>query len=176
MLYGFEEDLGIYVAPKHRRSKDNPYTLSQRGGKYWISFRDGSNKLVEKEIDDMLFRFFVAWELDDLSELNEDLNHRDSSPPENSEPARVDGRALSPVEMLMAKEEVQMLYRGIALLPEEQRRRLIMYYFHNKTYKQIAESEGCTIMPVKRSIDRAIEKLQKYFIEQGLIPPDKLGK
>ena len=32
------------------------------------------------------------------------------------------------------------------------------------TYEQIAEHEGCTKMPVKRSIDDAIKKLRKLLI------------
>lgn len=55
------------------------------------------------------------------------------------------------------------LYRAIAELPEVQRRRLTLYYFGEFTYEQIAEMEGCTIMPVKRSIDAGLEKLKKFL-------------
>ena len=42
-----------------------------------------------------------------------------------------------------------------------QRRRLISYFYEGMTYEQIAEKEGCTKMPVKRSIDAALGKLKK---------------
>ena len=51
----------------------------------------------------------------------------------------------------------ERLYHAIAALPETQRRRLVMYYFYDLTYEQIAELERCTPMPIKRSIDRAVK-------------------
>jgi len=38
-----------------------------------------------------------------------------------------------------------------------------LYYFGEFTYEQIAAMEGCTIMPVKRSIDAGLEKLKKFL-------------
>ena len=77
MLYGYDSDSDIYVPPKHRRSPDNPYTLSQgEDGRYWVSYKDGSGNPVKQEIDRSLFQCFLAWELRDISELNEILNHR----------------------------------------------------------------------------------------------------
>ena len=55
----------------------------------------------------------------------------------------------------------ERLYHAISALPKKQRRRLVMYYFYDLTYEQIAMLEGCTSMPVKRSIDRAVKKLRK---------------
>jgi RNA polymerase sigma-70 factor (ECF subfamily) len=46
-------------------------------------------------------------------------------------------------------------------LPKTQRRRLALYYFGGLTYEQIATLEGCTKMPVKRSVDRAEEKIRQ---------------
>lgn len=51
-------------------------------------------------------------------------------------------------------------------LPEVQRRRFRLYFDYGLTYEQIGKIEGCSKMPVKRSIDRAIEKIRekiKYF-------------
>ena len=58
----------------------------------------------------------------------------------------------------------ERLYHAIAALPEKQRRRLVMYYFYDLTYEQIAMLEECTPMPVKRSIDRAVKKLRNFFV------------
>ena len=60
--------------------------------------------------------------------------------------------------------EVDRLHQAIAQLPEKQRRRLVLYYFGEFTYEQIAEMEGCTISPVKRSIEKAIENLKNFLI------------
>ena len=45
-------------------------------------------------------------------------------------------------------------------LPEVQRRRFRLYFDYGLTYEQIGKIEGCSKMPVKRSIDRAIEKIR----------------
>ena len=66
-------------------------------------------------------------------------------------------------EIVSKKMELDMLRQAIRILPETQRRRLVLYYYEGLTYEKIAEMEGCTTMPVKRSIDAAIEKLKKYF-------------
>lgn len=55
------------------------------------------------------------------------------------------------------------LHRAISVLPEIQKRRLILYYFQGLTYEQIAEMEGCTKRAVKFSVDIAVEKLKKFF-------------
>lgn len=59
--------------------------------------------------------------------------------------------------------QIEDLHRAIRMLPDTQRRRLILYYFEGMTYEQIAKVEGCTKMPVKRSIDGAISHLRKIL-------------
>lgn len=49
------------------------------------------------------------------------------------------------------------------VLPEVQRRRLLLYFFGEMTYEQFAAIEGCTKRAVKFSVDIAIEKLKKDF-------------
>jgi|GEM_PF-5029548 len=55
------------------------------------------------------------------------------------------------------------LHRAISVLPEIQKRRLILYYFQGLTFEQIAGMEGCTKRAVKFSVDIAVEKLKKFF-------------
>lgn len=69
-----------------------------------------------------------------------------------------------PVEEIVAQQaEADELYKAIAQLPEKQRRRLVLYYFGELTYEQIAEMEGCTKRAVKFSVDIAIKNLKKFF-------------
>lgn len=70
---------------------------------------------------------------------------------------------LSVEEAVYRRMQYERLYQAIDRLPKAQRRRLILYYFYDFTYEKIAEIEGCSIMPVKRSIDRALEKIKKIF-------------
>ena len=155
--------------PKRRRSKDNPYEIYSVGAgtdqpHYYIVFTDSTGTRQELEIDKALFDTMDRFELDDLSFLNEVDNHYEHS--ELTE-ASLSARAFIPPkgveEAVLERNGNEQLHKAIALLPEKQRNRLILYYFRKLTYAQIAEMEGCTIMPVKRSIDAAIENLRKFL-------------
>ena len=155
--------------PKRRRSKDNPYEIYSVGvgterPHYFIAFTDSTGVRQELEIDKALFDVLDRFELDDLSFLNEVDNHYERS--ELTE-ASLNARAFEPQEtveeVVTLRDENERLHRAIAMLPAKQRKRLTLYYFGELTYAQIAEMEGSTIMPVKRSIDAAIENLKKFL-------------
>ena len=55
------------------------------------------------------------------------------------------------------------LKKAINCLTEVQKRRLKLYYFEDKTLKEIAELEHCSISSAKESIDSAINKLKKIL-------------
>lgn len=59
--------------------------------------------------------------------------------------------------------EYELLHKAISKLPETQRRRLLLYFFGELSYEQIAKLEGCTKMAVKGSVDIALKKLKKLF-------------
>lgn len=151
--------------PKRRKDKYNPYHLYKtQKGTFHLRFRDGEGALQDLEISEELYQQFDRFELDDLSYLNVVDRHYEQS--EQTE-ASINARAFSTPESLedevMGKMESELLHRAIAKLSEVQRRRLILYYFEGLTYEQIAQREGCTISPVKNSIDRALEKLEKIL-------------
>lgn len=159
--------------PKRRRDKYNPYEIFTVGmdtaqPHYYLSFIDGNHVKQCMEISKALFEAFDRFELDDLSFMNKvdkyyerfeqteiSLNRRAVQPQETVE------------ETVSRRVETEALHRAIAQLPEIQRHRLVLYYFGDFTYQQIAEMEGCTIMPVKRSIDAAIKKLKNFFEGRG---------
>ena len=150
--------------PKRRKDKDNPYTLSKRQDKHYLSFRDGQGILRELQITKELFEVLNRFELDDLSVLNEwDRHIEHFEQTEQSLNRRAFSKEESVEETVLRSIEYERLHRAITQLPETQRRRLILYYFEGLTYEQIARMEGCTIMPVKRSIDSAIKKLKLFF-------------
>ena len=151
--------------PKRRKDKYNPYTLTEKEDKYFLSFRDGQGVLRELQITKELFEVLNRFELDDLSVLNEWDRHIEHF--EQSEQAlnrRAFFKAESVEETVLRNMEYERLHRAISELPEKQRRRLTLYYFQGLTYEQIAEMEGCTIMPVKRSIDSALKKIKLFLI------------
>lgn len=148
--------------PKRRKDKYNPYSICEQGGHYYISFKDGQGVLHEFEINEQLYNTFNTFELDDLSYLNIVDRHLEQS--EVWEPT-LNKRAFQKPEdfeeAVLARLQMERLHKAIVSLPEVQKRRLILYYFENLTYEQIAQREGCTKMPVKRSIEAAIKKLKK---------------
>ncbi len=150
--------------PKRRKDKYNPYTLSQKEDKHYLSFRDGQGVLRELQITKELFEVLNRFELDDLSILNEwDRHIEHFEQTEQSLNRRAFFKAESVEETVLRSIEYERLHRAITQLPETQRRRLMLYYFEGLTYEQIARMEGCTIMPVKRSIDSAIKKLKLFL-------------
>lgn len=151
--------------PKRRKDKYNPYTLTEKEDKHFLSFRDGQGVLRELQITKELFEVLNRFELDNLSILNEWDRHIEHF--EQSEQVlnrRAFFKAESVEETVLRNMEYERLHRAISELPKIQRRRLTLYYFQGLTYQQIAEMEGCTIMPVKRSIDSAWKKIKLFLI------------
>lgn len=101
-----------------------------------------------------------AFELDDLSHLNEVDRHYDGG----SIADTIDPN--TPEDSFMEELGIEYTQACLSELPEIQQRRVRLYYFECHTYQQIADMEGCTKRAVKFSIDRAVEalreKLKKY--------------
>ena len=161
----------IDTIPKRRRDKDNPYKIFSVGidtdhPRFFVSFADGTGEEKCLEIDSTLFDTFNRFELSDLSFLNEVDNHYEHSElTEGTLNERAVHRPLNVEEITMQHLRNEMLHSAIAQLPEVQRRRLMLYYFENLTYKQIAELEGCKHPAIIKSIKAAINNLKKYFSE-----------
>lgn len=154
--------------PKRRKDKNNPYTLSIAGGRFYLSFCDGMGVLHEMEVDSELYGMLNAFELEDLSYLNEwDRHIEQSELSEGTLEQRMHRTPCTVEEIVYRAIQYEQLHQAIDLLPKVQRRRLILYYFYDFTYEKIAEIEGCSIMPVKRSIDRALEKIKSFFENRG---------
>ncbi len=70
----------------------------------------------------------------------------------------------TPVETLELQEKRQQVRTALAALPTQQRAALILNYYHQLSYKQIAESLDCSVGSVKTHIFRALKKMA------GLLP------
>ena len=116
------------------------------------------------EIDKPLFDAFDRFELEDISFMHKVDKHYERT--EQTE-ASLNKRAIKPQEsveeIVSQRMEVDKLHQAIARLPEKQRRRLVLYYFGEFTYEQIAEMEGCTKRAVKFSVDIALKNLKENF-------------
>ncbi len=152
--------------PKRRKDKYNPYTICEKDGRYYLSFKDGQAVRHEMEIQKDLFDMLNQFELDDLSILNEwdrHIEHYEQT--EQSLNRRACLKTETVEEAVLSRMEQEQLHKAILALSEIQRRRLTLYYFQGLTYEKIAEIEGCTKMAVKFSVDIAVEKLKKFFKE-----------
>ena len=104
------------------------------------------------------------FELEDISYLNRVSRHiKHSELTENSLNDRVFYKEESLEETVSRCIEYELLHKAISKLPETQRRRLLLYFFGELSYEQIAKLEGCTKMAVKGSVDIALKKLKKLF-------------
>ncbi len=149
--------------PKRRKDKYNPYTLTEKEDKYFLSFQDGQGVLRELQITKELFELLNRFELDDLSILNEwDRHYEHSELTEISLYSRAVTPPESVEEAVFRNLQYETLHRAIKQLPEVQRR-LILYYFMGLTYAQIAEKEGCTFQAVGKSISAAEKRLKKIL-------------
>lgn len=155
--------------PKRRRDKDNPYEIYTVGihtehPHYYISFTDSLGIHRELEIDKILFETLNRFELDDLSFLHEVDNHYEHSElTEVSLNARATEKPETVEEIAMQHIQSEQLHKAIAMLPDKQRYRLLLYYFGEQTYTQIAEMEGCAYQTVQESIYAALKKLKKIL-------------
>lgn len=155
--------------PQRRKTKDNPYEIFTAGigtatPHYFLSFLDGNGAKHCIEVSKAIFDTFDRFELDDISYMHKVDRHYEQSEQTEESINRRAVQPQEPVEETVSRHiEIEALHRAIARLPETQRRRLVLYYFGELTYAQIARLEGCTVMPVKRSIDAAIEKLKNFL-------------
>lgn len=157
--------------PKRRKDRDNPYEIFTTGintacPHFYLSFKDSNGIEQCMEIDKTLFDAFDGFELDDLSFMNEvDRHYEQSDQTEQS----LNRRAIQPQESIeetvFQRVEDESLHRAIAQLPEKQRRRLMLYYFGDFTYEQIAAMEGCTFQAVAKSVTAAEKSLKKFLME-----------
>ena len=133
--------------PNRKKDKHNPYTLMIVEGRYYLSFKDGRGVMQNIEIEKVLYDLFNRFELEDISYLNDRVFYKEESLEET----------------VSRSMEYEQLHKAISKLPETQRRRLLLYFFGELSYEQIAKLEGCTKMAVKGSVDIALKKLKKLF-------------
>ena len=157
--------------PKRRKDRDNPYEIFTIGinttcPHFYLSFQDSSGARRCMEINKALFDAFDRFELDDLSFMNEvDRHYEQSDQTEQSLNKRAIRSQESVEETVFQRVEDEALHRAIAQLPEKQRRRLVLYYFGDFTYEQIADMEACTFQAVAKSVTAAEKTLKKLLME-----------
>lgn len=150
--------------PKRKKDTLNNYELFFNENGYYISFKDGENIPRYLEISKDIYDLFNAFELEDISYLNEVSRHY--------EPTDINLRILHEKTLCKASsieddamKNIQFieLHKAISKLPNIQKRRLLLHYFCELTYKEIAIIEGCSQPAIKYSVDAAIKKLRSIL-------------
>lgn len=150
--------------PKRRKDKYNPYTIYENNGHYYISFKDGEDVHHKIEISKTLYDTFDSFELGDLVYLNVVDRHIEQSEVwENTLNMRAMKKPDSMEEIVFRKLQTEKLHKAISELPEKQKKRLILHYFQELTYVEIAKREKCSTRAVEYSIHGAIQNLKKFF-------------
>lgn len=152
--------------PKRRKSRDNPYTIGydESQESYFLTFPNTGGIVQQIYIGQELYETFDAFELEDLSQLNEQERHINGA--ELTEEYLYQKLTVLPNEVEEAIDRklcAETVQKAIKTLSPTQRRRLILYYFEGFTYEQIAKIEGCKYQSVQDAIKSAQEKIKKYF-------------
>lgn len=130
--------------------------------KHIAVFKDYENNIREVEISDLIKEALIMEKRKEKNQQNEFDRHIEHSEIyENKLPFRVMDKPISLEDEFASKQINRELKNAINSLSDLQKRRIQMYYFENKTLKEIAEIEGCAIMSVKDSLDLAINNLEK---------------
>ena len=153
--------------PKRTKDKDNPYSLDLKENNYVVSFKTVKNEYKEVKVSEEVFKAFDKFELEDISQLHKVDKHIDMRVIDNTEYMDIIlfnnavNDEISIEEQIENKILQEELKKAILELSEVQKRRVIKYYFENKTLQKIAKEEGCSIASVKESLDSSINKLRK---------------
>ena len=125
-------------------------------GRATISCADSEEKEAKE-----LFDFFDGCELKDLSFINEIDRHAAKIELTPYLLGAISDESVEPMfDCIAKKQKVKALRVAIMILPDKQRRRLLMYYWGDMTYAQIAAIEGCSFQSVMKSLNAAKKNLK----------------
>lgn len=150
--------------PKRKRDKYNPYTIYEKDGQYFLSFKDGQAIYRTIRISRELYETFDSFELEDIRYLNVLSRHIEHSEVwEGTMNVRALERPENLEDVVLRRIQTEELHKAIGRLPQKQKRRLIQHYFEELTHAEIATREGCSVRAVEYSIHGAIQNLRKFF-------------
>lgn len=146
------------------------YTLreeaAENGTRYFISFKDGQGGYHELEVSEQFFTEFRQMERRNRNLLQSDERHKEFfelSDEALNKRARVTPKGVD--ELIIEQERSELLHRIIAVLPEIQRRRFLLYYEYEFNFYQIAAMEHCTASAIQKSVAIAKEKVKAEIEE-----------
>ena len=152
---------------KHlNRNKDkyNPYTLDidEETNTYIVEFKDIKNIIHRVEVSEKVYEAFDKFELEDISQIHKIRKYIERNEVyEETLFHKSINASISVEDEVESKLLSDDLKDAIKLLNDIQKRRLIKYYFEDKSLEEIALEEGTSHQAISKSIHRAIEEIQK---------------
>ena len=72
-------------------------------------------------------------------------------------------KPLNPAEIWEQRQMTELIYKGLSKLPVKQRQRIYAHFFLGMSKTDIARAEGTDASSVRKSINRGLHQLKKYF-------------
>ncbi len=85
-------------------------------------------------------------------------------------PALTSDKAKGPEAQMASSEQQDLVQELLQELPEEYRTAVILRYWQEMSYEEIAETTGSTISAIKSRLFRARKQLAEISIEKGILP------
>ena len=130
--------------------------------RYFVCFKDGQGVFHETEVSLLVYSAFCQFVKVERNLQRSDERHIEQS---DLSDELLSKRAVHPQknieDIISDAEQADALQAAIAELPETQRRRFVLYYYSELTYKQIAEMEGCSHVAVTHSLEKAKAAIEK---------------
>lgn len=146
---------------KRRRYRENPYYIKKSEKTYTIKFENSRHELIKINIEEEIFNAFNRFELDDIRQMNEYDNHIEHSILcEATLYKRAKNNQYTIENEVFQKIEREILLSAIKKLSSPQKERIILYYFYDMTYDEIATLSNCSKVAVKYSIDYGLKNLR----------------
>lgn len=108
--------------------------------------------------------FTASWS-NDMKHKMRDIRHADMNGYQEGDTEQMFRNVETPnvVDEVISKLDKERLLSALNCLSENQKRRIILYYFQGLTYRQIAKIDGVSDMSVRESIAGAIKKIKKFL-------------
>ena len=71
----------------------------------------------------------------------------------------------SPYDILEQYYDTELIYKGLAALPEKQRNRIYAHFFLGMSKTAIAKAENINESNVRKSIEHGLRNLEKFLLE-----------
>ena len=75
--------------------------------------------------------------------------------------------SMNPAEQIQVSEQTQQVREAIQSLPDKQRATLVLAYYQQMTYAQVAQVLGCSVGTVKQQMYRALKLLAQKLPDPG---------